>query len=251
MTGGILMADRRAFGYARPSPDPEIAGVEAQGEAIRQYCQKAGLRFDGLFVDRAASGKLWVHQREAGSKLLESLRRGDHLVVVAPHRIGDSFTMVTSTLDTLMNLGIAIHFLDPSIALAPGDPAGRVAVALLSSLIEAANRLNGCRVREAFYYRRREGRRCSGESPYGTRWQRRGRETYAVPDPYEQAILARVGELRRVGYSIDQLRQYLNYTWKVKNRRGREFGYEAVRRMCLRSNGPIEATGPAAAAEPA
>jgi DNA invertase Pin-like site-specific DNA recombinase len=239
------------FGYARPSPDPEIAGVEAQGEAIRRYCEGAGLTFDGLFVDRAATGKHWLRQREAGSKLLESLRRGDLLVVVAPHRLGDSFTLVTSTLDTLMYLGIAIHFLDPPITLAPGDPAGRVAVALLSSLVRAGNRLNGCRVREAFYYRRREGRRCSGEAPFGTRWQRRGRETYAVPDPYEQAILARVGELRRMGFSIDQLRQYLNYTWKVKNRRGREFGYEQVRRMCLRSDGPIEATKPAAAAEPA
>jgi DNA invertase Pin-like site-specific DNA recombinase len=238
------------FGYARPSPDPEIEGVEAQGEAIRRYCADAGLALDGLFVDRA-SGKLWVHEREAGAKLFEALRRGDHLVVIAPHRIGDGFTMVTSIIDMLINMGIAVHFLDPPITLAPGDPAVRVAVELLSSLVRAGNRLNGCRVREAFSYRRRESRRCSGESPYGTRWQRRGGDTIAVPDPYEQAILARVGELRLMGYSIDQIRQYLNYTWKVRNRRGREFGHEAVRRMCLRSNDPNEAPEPAAVAEPA
>jgi DNA invertase Pin-like site-specific DNA recombinase len=245
------MAGCVVFGYARPSPDPEIAGVEAQGESIRRYCEGAGLKFDGLFVDRAASGKLWLHEREAGSKLLEALRRHDHLVAVAPHRIGDSFTMVTSTLHTLMNQGIAIHFLDPPIILAPGDPAGRVAVELLSSLVRAGNRLNGCRVREAFYYRRREGLRCSGEAPFGSMWQRRGRETIAVPNNPELSILARVRELRLMGYSIDQIRKYLNYTWKVKNRRGGEFGYEEVRRMCLRCKDPVGEPDPAAAAAPA
>jgi DNA invertase Pin-like site-specific DNA recombinase len=240
-----------AFGYARPSPDPQVAGVEAQGGAIRRYCEGAGLKFDGLFVDRAASGKLWLHEREAGSKLLQALRRHDHLVAVAPHRIGDGFTMVTSTLHTLINLEIAVHFLDPPIILAPGDPAGRVAVELLSSLVRAGNRLNGCRVREAFSVRRRKGLRCSGEAPYGSMWQRRGGQTYAVPNGDERTIIARVGELRLMGYSVDQIRQYLNYTWKVRNRRGREFGYEEVRRMCLRSNDPIEATEPAAVVEPA
>jgi hypothetical protein len=78
-----------------------------------------------------------------------------------------------------------------------------------------------------------------------------GGETYAVPCRYERAILARVGELRLMGYSIDQIRKYINYTWKVRNRRGHEFGYEQVRRMCLRFNDLIEATEPAAVAEPA
>ena len=159
--------------------------------------------------------------------------------------------MVVSTLDTLLRMGVAVHSLDPPITLAPGDPAGRGAVELLSSLVQAGNRLNGCRVREAFSHRRREGRRCSGEAPFGSTWRRRGRETYALPNDYEQAILARVGELRLMGYSIDQIRQYLHYTWKVRNRRGREFGHEAVRRMCLRSNDPNEAPEPAAVAEPA
>jgi hypothetical protein len=72
-----------------------------------------------------------------------------------------------------------------------------------------------------------------------------------VPNPYEQAILARVGELRLMGYSIDQIRQYLNYTWKVRNRRGREFGYEEVRRMCLRCKDPVDQPEPVAVPGPA
>jgi DNA invertase Pin-like site-specific DNA recombinase len=179
------------------------------------------------------------------------LRPGDHLVVVAPHRLADSYSEVVRTLGALMNRGVATHFLDPSITLAPGDPAGRGAVELLSSLVQAGNRLNGCRVREAFSYRRREGRRCSGEAPYGSMWRRRGLETYAVPNPYEQAILARVGELRLMGYSVDQIRQYLNYTWKVRNRRGHEFGYEEVRRMCLRFKDPVDEPEPVAVPSPA
>jgi DNA invertase Pin-like site-specific DNA recombinase len=240
-----------AFGYARPSPDPAIANAAAQGEAIRRYCEAAGLKLYGNYLDLASSGKLPIFRREAGGRLWTILQRGDQVVVVALHRIADGFTEVTSTLDSLMRRGVVLHVIDPACRIDPGDAGSRTAVELLSSLVQAGNRLNGCRVREAFSYRRREGRRCSGQAPFGTHWQRKGKETYAVPNPYEQAILARVGELRLMGYSMDQIRQYLNYTWKVRNRRNREFGYEEVRRMCLRSNELIEATQPAAVSEPA
>jgi hypothetical protein len=55
-----------------------------------------------------------------------------------------------------------------------------------------------------------------------------------VPDEAERAIIHRVAELWLEGYSIDAIRQYLAYTWKVKNRNNREFGCSEVRRMALR-----------------
>jgi DNA invertase Pin-like site-specific DNA recombinase len=242
------MPDLLVFGYARPSPDPQVAGVDAQREAIRRYCQQAGLNLHGVSVDPASSGQSWLHEREAGGKLWKILQRGDHLVVVAPHRVADNLTAVTSAMDTLTRRGVVLHFVDPPIVLDPGDPAGRRAVELLSSLVLAGNRLKGVRARESVVRRRQEGKRCSGEAPFGQKFVKRGGKTYLAPAPEEQAILARVGELRAAGYSIDELRQHMAYTWRVRNRRGREFGHEEIRRMCLRFDDIDRATEPGAEA---
>jgi hypothetical protein len=92
----------------------------------------------------------------------------------------------------------------------------------------------GARVKESFAEMKKEGRRCSRHAPYGYRWERRGKETFAVPAPSEQVILRRVVELREQGYTLDRIRQYLNYEWKVRNREGNEFGSTEVRNMVVR-----------------
>ena len=74
-----------------------------------------------------------------------------------------------------------------------------------------------------------------GTAPYGFRWEKaKDGKTYAVPVPEEQAICRRVAELYAQGYSVNQLRQYLAYKCKARNRNGREFGYTEVRNMALR-----------------
>jgi hypothetical protein len=92
----------------------------------------------------------------------------------------------------------------------------------------------GTRVKESFVKMKQEGRRCSRHAPYGYKWERRGKQTFAVPNPAEQPVIRRVVELRERGYSLDQIRQYLNYEWKVRNREGNEFGSTEVRNMAIR-----------------
>jgi hypothetical protein len=92
----------------------------------------------------------------------------------------------------------------------------------------------GVRVREALAVRKEEGRRCSRHPAYGHRWAKRGGRTYAVPEPDEQVILRRVGELHLQGYPIDDIRMYLADTWGVRNRNQKPFGYGEVKRMAIR-----------------
>jgi hypothetical protein len=92
----------------------------------------------------------------------------------------------------------------------------------------------GVRVKESFAEMKKEGRRCSRHAPYGSRWERRGKKTVAVPAPEEQEIVRRALELSEAGYSLDRIRQYLNYEWRVTNREGNEFGSTEVRNMVVR-----------------
>ena len=80
----------------------------------------------------------------------------------------------------------------------------------------------------ALAQRKAEGRRYSRIAPFGNKWQRRGKTTLMVAAPREQQIMRRVAEMKTVGYSIDQIRQYLAYEWQVKNRNGRDFGSKEI-----------------------
>jgi hypothetical protein len=44
-----------------------------------------------------------------------------------------------------------------------------------------------------------------------------------VPDEDERKIMTQVIKMRSEGYSLDEIRQYLNYTWKVRTRTGGEW----------------------------
>jgi len=90
---------------------------------------------------------------------------------------------------------------------------------LLVSFTEAASRMVTIRNRATAARLKVQGRRRSRIAPYGFEFRKRGGKSFLVPEPIEQAIRRRVLELNSQGYSIDQIRRYLAYEWKVRNRR--------------------------------
>jgi hypothetical protein len=79
-----------------------------------------------------------------------------------------------------------------------------------------------------------EGRRYTRYAPYGFTWEKRGGFTFLVPEPGEQRICPKAAEMRLQGYSWHQIRCYLAYEWKVRNRKGNDFGYPEIRELTLR-----------------
>jgi DNA invertase Pin-like site-specific DNA recombinase len=229
------MSSYRVYGYIRPSPVPQIAGPEEQSETIKNYCRRAGLGEPQFYVDPADGGRLALHRRVAGGRLTQDLQRGDHLIAARLDRLADSFFEAVLTLDAWYRRGVTVHLLDvPGGRLDAGSPHTVRLIEALNSFAWAGRRMIGIRVRESFAHLKKEGRRCSRHAPYGFRWERRGGKTFHVEVPEEQVILRRLGELYLQGYSFDQLRQYVNCTWGVRNRNGREFGYTETRNMVAR-----------------
>jgi DNA invertase Pin-like site-specific DNA recombinase len=223
------------YGYIRASDVPEIESAQAQQQMIENYCRRAGQEVHAHFVDASDSGKLPLDRREAGGRLVVDVRRGDHVVLARLDRLADSFLDAMLTLDSWVWRGIVTHILDiPGCCLYPGKPETRNAIAMTIAFAWYWRKMVGARVKESFAKMKKEGRRCSLHAPYGYRWERRGKKTFAVPAPEEQVILRRVVELEEQGYTLDRIRQYLNYDWKVRNREGKEFGSTEVRNMVVR-----------------
>jgi DNA invertase Pin-like site-specific DNA recombinase len=220
--------------YVAASIDPEVSSPEEQERTIRDYCASLKLPEPKIYVDPPSTHKLALSDRQAGRKLEEHLKRGDHALVVGADRLAGTFRQAMLILDGWNRRGITIHIIKPECCLVAGDRGCRVFIELLVSFTEAASRMVTIRNRATAEGLKAQGRRRSGRAPFGYTFQKRDGKSYLAEEPSEQAIRNRVVELNSQGYSIDQIRIYLVYDWKVRNREGNEFGYSEVRNMIHR-----------------
>jgi DNA invertase Pin-like site-specific DNA recombinase len=225
------MIQARVLGYCCASTDPGIEPPEIQKGVITSHVQQLRRTVDGVYVDRAADEDRPLRERQAGRHLAADLRRGDHLVVARFDRICRSYLEFARLLDDWTRLGVVLHLADPGCVLDPSNPSCQAMVKLFTQFANCERRLRGLRTRKGIAALRASGQRYSRIAPWGFQWKRRNKKQVMVPAPREQRIAMRAAELRAQGYSFDQIRQYLNYTWRVRNRKGNQFGGEDVRRI--------------------
>jgi DNA invertase Pin-like site-specific DNA recombinase len=235
------MAEPLVVGYMLASAAPNMQSADAQREAIEQYCQRIGLKLCGNYLDPAGSGGMPIFRRAAGGRLEGDVRRGDH-VVVRLDRLAGSLLEAAFILERWYRKGVTTHLVDMDIGgvrLEANNPQVGAIIRALVEFARAGQRLRGSRAREKLAALKEEGRRYCRTAPFGHRWQKGRGGTFMVTDEAEQVIVHRVAELWLEGYSIDAIRQYLAYTWKVKNRNNREFGCSEIRRMAIRGAGEM------------
>ncbi len=235
----MTVAHPFVVGYVMASADPRVDSADAQRKAVEQYCERVKLKLHGCYIDDAAAGRVHIMDRPAGRQLVKDIRRGDHVVVARIDRLADSPVACALALDNWCRQGVLVHLVDVKVVLNPSDPGAQKLVEMLVRLVQAGQRLIGVRGREKLADLKCEGRRYSRHAPFGSRFQTRKGVTNLVPNEAEQTIMRRVGELWIRGHSIDAIRQYLAYTWRVRNRNNREFGCSEIRRMAIRSHGDL------------
>jgi putative DNA-invertase from lambdoid prophage Rac len=225
----------RTYGYVRASNLEEVESPEDQAGIIASYCHRTGRHLDGMFDDDALSGGLPLAEREEGKRLLLTLRKGDHIVVARLGRVIRSYIEFGDLLDGWAKLGVTVHLCDlPVMPLDPENTLCRQVIDMLVSFTSSRRRRISTRSKDACYYLKADGRRYARYAPYGFKWEERGRITFMVPDPEEQRICRKAAGMKIEGYSFHQIREYLAYTWKVRNRKGNQFGYEEVRKLVFR-----------------
>jgi DNA invertase Pin-like site-specific DNA recombinase len=227
---------RRVLGYACASIDGvRVESPALQRAAIEDRVHRLGRPLDGVFVDSAVGEDLPLRDREAGGKLCHVLRRGDAVIASRADRLGRSLAEFGRVLQLWMNLGVTVHFCDlGGASLDPADPECRALVGVIEAFGERQRRMVGLRAQKALAARRANGQRYTRIPPWGYTWERRGRKMIMVEAPGEQLIMRVAAQMRSQGYSFEQIRSYLAYEWKVRNRAGREFGYREVRKMATR-----------------
>jgi DNA invertase Pin-like site-specific DNA recombinase len=223
-------------GYVLVSTDPGIPSPDAQTKAIKKYCEHAGLELTDIWRDAAGSGGMPIYRRAAGERLEGDLRRGDHIVTrfdcLASTPLEATFILRTWYLQNITTHLVDVHI--DGVWLSANNPQVGGIIEALVEFGRAGQRMTGSRARETIADLKKQGKRYCGTAPFGFTWQKRHGGTFLIPDEYEQTIQRQVAALWVQGHTIDAIRQYLAYTWKVKNRNNKEFGCSEIRKMAIR-----------------
>jgi DNA invertase Pin-like site-specific DNA recombinase len=191
-------------------------------------------------VDPATSGKILLREREAGSVLCRSLKKGDHVVIAKLDRAFRRLSDCCVMLEDFERRGVHLHvcnLLGGAIDLS--KPIGRFLIQMLGAFAELERAFIAERTSEAMKARRRHGLG-GGRPHYGFKHETRHRtvdgkrEAYKVevPDPEERRVMRMILAWRTEDppWSWDQIREKLNYGLKLRTRDGREWSIERIRR---------------------
>jgi site-specific DNA recombinase len=221
-----LIAYLRSPGNGQRHVDPGV-GVDEQRRAVQAWAKKRRHRVEAFLEDEAAFGSL--EQRPGLVKALAELRenRVDGLVIYRLACLDDDLVAQEQLLVELRGIAAKVYSLAPKemaeLRRTGADPSRQLVRQVLQ---EAAKNEHSIRALRAAS---RNGRRPGGAPPYGFRVE--GGEL--TSDPAEQAVVARITELRAAGATLREIARLLNAEGHGA-KRASQWHPEAVRRVLNR-----------------
>lgn len=209
------------YGYIRVSTAKQGDSghsLDAQSQAIADYCASKGLATPTYYRDEAVSAAKPLRDREGlrrmggGGKALNLvLRNGDVVVVTKLDRAFRNTQDALSNLDDWNARGVDLVILDfRGMSLDTREPIGKLMFTLIAGFAEFERSLTSQRTRTIAQYLKTEGL-AYGHTPYG--WRREGRKL--VPIPERQEVIARMrslwgGGVKEGGLSYESVASILN-----------------------------------------
>jgi len=201
-----------AVGYVRVSTDEQAesrAGLDAQAHAIRQHCERAGLRLTATFADEGVSGAAPLDKRPGLLDAANAVGRGGVLIVAKRDRLARDPVLCAVVERLVAKRG-------GRIVSAAGEGTGDddATSVLMRRIVDAfaehERLVIAARTRAALQAKRRRGERTGG-LPFGfalasadtaTSHSRAGLPTTLVPVPDQQAVVERIRAERAAGVSL-------------------------------------------------
>lgn len=225
----------RIVGYVRVSTDKQAEqglGPEIQERAIRAWAKANGHRVVAVFSDLGVSGSNGLGSRIGLADALEQLRDGKAtgIVVAKIDRLARDLIVQEQILAEARRLGGDVFSCSPAeagyLADDPDDPSRKLIRQVLGAVSEYERSMVALRLRMGRRRKAERGGFAFGAPPFG--WKAEGREL--VPVPGEQAILERITDMRRGGFSLRAIADGLT-TEGHRPRRGERWHPETLRKI--------------------
>ncbi|HYN40390.1 MAG TPA: recombinase family protein, partial [Thermoanaerobaculia bacterium] len=189
-----------AVGYIRVSTErqaSEGASLEAQKARIEGWATANGLTLSAVHVDAGISGKRADNRPGLQAALADVCKRRGVLVVYSLSRVARSTRDALAISERIEKAGADLVSLSESIDTT--SAAGKMVFRMLAVLAEFERDLISERVTSSMDHLRRQGRKVSGNIPFGFDEAEGGR---LVANEREQVVLSRIRSLRDAGASL-------------------------------------------------
>jgi DNA invertase Pin-like site-specific DNA recombinase len=226
------------FAYVRASTAHIRPWETADGQAalIQEFCARRGLTVSEWFADgTAAAGVPWL-ERPAGRRLAARLTPGCRVVVAAGDYVRttpqDLLAVLQNWRARAVSLSVAWPLIEvggASFRLSSAGAAGAVLIETLRLVVAFQGSRASERVRMGLGMQKAKGLRYCRHPGYGFAWKWQKGQQVRVPDPAEQATVARIIERRNDGASWYRIARELLHD-RVWTRDGREWSPDRVRR---------------------
>lgn len=175
----------------------EGVSLEAQEARLRTWAAGQGLEVAGVHVDAGLSGGRADNRPGLQAALAEVCKRRGVLVVYSLSRVARSTRDALAIAERLEKAGADLVSL--SEAIDTTSAAGKMVFRMLAVLAEFERDLISERTLSAMDHLRRQGRKVSGNVPFGWEEAEGGR---LVPNEREREVLALIRKMRDAGASF-------------------------------------------------
>lgn len=203
----------KAIGYVRVSPVEqarEDTSLEVQTERIATYCAQQQLDLMMVMRDEGVTGSKPLAARLGGRDLLRIVATAGvrHIVALKLDRLFRHAADAWDYTQTWDRSEVTLHIIDlAGHAVETGSEVGRVFLIAMAGFAELERSLTSERTSAALAHKKAH-RFVYGSTPYG--FDLVGNQL--VPNPAEQAVIARVKAWRASGWSLRQIANELNRT---------------------------------------
>jgi DNA invertase Pin-like site-specific DNA recombinase len=222
----------RAIGYVRVSTDKQAEqgiSLEAQAEKIRAMAQVHGAELVDLVIEGGLSAKTLNRPGLQRVLALTQASKVQAVIIAKLDRLTRSVRDLCELLDSFERRGVALISVAESLDTASAG--GRLVINIMAAVSQWEREAIGERTRDALRHKRRNGERV-GNIRFG--YKLAADAEHVEPEPGEQAVLVRIGQLRSSGRTLRQIASELNLHG-YRTRRGSHWRHEYVKRLlpCL------------------
>lgn len=211
------------------SPREQLDGIDGENEAVQAWAAKKRHRIVAVFHDDVALG---LEQRSGLAAAMAALGQAavDGVVVCRLATLDDDLVAQEQLLAEIGKLGARVYSLNPDEATelrrTPTDPSRQIVRQVLQAAAGKERQIAALRSAA----RTPNGQRQGGSPPFGYRAQ----DGQLVPDPDEQAALARIAELRDEGATLREIARALEAEGH-RTKRADRWHPESIRRIAKRA----------------
>jgi len=230
-----------AYAYCRvstPQQQSSGLGIDAQRHSVEVYSSNAGLELTTTFTDSAVSGSVPLEQRRAGSELIATLERRDHVILSRLDRAWRSVPDCLHWVTLWERQEITVHLVDLGLVVGGADlnPMkawhGRLFLTMLASFAELERVLASERTRTALEQRRAQGLKVGRYAPWGSSVDATG---HLQPEWRERDMIRLARTTRQGGMSWTGVTRYLAECGYF-DRRGLQMDSSNLAKLCQREH---------------